>query len=528
MIIKNNQLIEVEASDIIEGKITLPEGITAIGKNAFKKIQVTTDFYEIEIPSSVVSVGDLMQFTLKHGTMFLNLNTVQNKDKKSIPGYFINILGGIDKTLAFYTSKVSNSFFSYFPKDFNELLNGYSIIEKRGFLKFAKLLGCFSDQKWDNLKKSNTLVCQKASNLLFHALKSGVDFKNNSKVFDSIPIDIEFEPEFLKYLIANMKKGRIECLEQLLALEQEKEFKGIFLKTVSNFKKMLDCKNSTDIDGKPVLLNFEDSCIAYFRKNEKTYEGVTPDNKDIANLYSNRGVSQKVFDEAVSLRKQAISQNIPEHLLGEPNREKTALEMIEEIKEKTEDVIESSLEELTEAYNRRFTYEWLNKRHAINGIIGLFTNCCATLTRKKSGRNTAKASIIAKDVQNLIIRDSANRLVAKGTLYLNRELGYGVINSFTVNSRVRKKEKNNELIMKAFMRGIKSFAERYNELHPENPIQQINTGVGYNILEKQAEKFEKADISLPIPEEYDFHDAQKQQYILYKRDDGKKRTGVER
>ncbi len=527
MIIENNRLIEVEDKDVIDGKITIPDNITIIEKNAFKKIQIPIDSNTIRIPNSVVSVGDLMQFTLKNGTIYLDLNCLKNKDNKNIPGYFINIIGGIDKTIDFYTGKTSNHFFSYFPSDFNELLKGRSIIEKRGFLKLAKLLGCFSNQSFSDVN-SNVLACQKASNVLFNILKSGIDFKKNSSIFDSIPIDKEENIDFLKFLIANMKKGKIECFEQLLDLEQEKEFKGIFLKTVYNIKKVIEARNSTDIDGKPVLLSIGSAYIDYFRRNTEPYKGVSPENQDIADLYSSRGAEQKFFDEAVELRNQAIRQNVPEHLLGEPNREKTILETVEEIKSKTQDEIEDTLETITAAYEKRFTYEWLNKRHAVNGILGLYTNCCASLTRAIAGRNTAKASIIAKDVQNLIIRDSANNVVAKGTMYLNRELGYGVINSITVNSKVRKKEINNELIVEAFLRGINSFVEKYNEKYPDKPIQQINTGVGYNILEKQSKQFEMASTLFPVPAEYDFHDARRKQYILYKRDKnfGKDKEGA--
>ena len=519
MMIKDDRLIELEEFDIINGSVELPDGITIIEKNALKKVSHSN--CKIKIPNSVTSVGDLMNFSLKNGSIYIELDSIQNKSKKIIPGYFINILGGINGTLDFYSSKVSNHFFSYFPSDFNELLKGHSIIEKRGFLKFAKLLGCFSEQKFSDEKNKDTMVCQKASNVLFHILKSGTDFKSNSKIFDSIPIDTEVKVDYLKHLVSNMKQGKVECLEQLLALEQEKEFKGIFLKTINSINNAIERRDSTDIDGKPIRLSIESAYIENFRRNEEPYKNVSPNNQDIADLYSKRGINQRVFDEAVALRNQAISQNIPEHILGMPNREPTILETIEEIKRKTEDEIDGALEDITEAYKKRFTYEWLNKRHAINGILGVFTNCCATLTKTIAGRNTAKASIIAKDVQNLIIRDSANRVVAKGTLYINKELGYGVINSIAVKSKVRKKEINNELIMKAFLRGINSFVEKYDKRNPNNPIQQINIGVGYNILEKQSEKLERASKLLHIPSEYDFHDAQKQQFILYKRIDEK-------
>ena len=511
MIIKNNVLIEVDENDINDGEIKLPNNIISIKNSAFKNVLnlIANNRIKIMIPNSVISVGDDMHFHLENKSLYI----ISQSNKNSIPGYFINVLGGVDKSLVFFSSVASKNFFSNFSYDLKEFSRGTAIEKKRSILKFAKLLGCFSTRNWDEKNKSNILVCHKATSILFKILKSGINLEEYSEILDSLPIDIEIELDFLNFLIN--QNDNFECLKILLTLEKEKEFKGIFLKTVLNFNEVLESRNATDIDGKPIKLSIQDAYKAYFRKNKTPYENILPKDQDIANLFSSRGVKPKVYYEAVSLRDQAIEEDVPPHLLGESNKENTILELIEEIKRKTEDEIDGIQEQLAIAYEREFTYEWLNKRHAINGILGLYTNCCASLTRAIEGRKTAKASILAKDVQNLIIRDSNNNIIAKGTFYLNRKLGYGVINSFSISSSVKKDKYG--LIMDAFMRGLDSFIRKYDEIFPHNPIIQINTGISHSLLKIIIERFKKSPELLSVPEEYNFHDAIKEQYILYKR-----------
>ena len=117
---------------------------------------------------------------------------------------------------------------------------------------------------------------------------------------------------------------------------------------------------------------------------------------------------------------------------------------------------------------------------------------------------------------NTSIQDIVNKAnVAKGTFYLNRKLGYGVINSFSISSSVKKDKYG--LIMDAFMKGLDSFIRKYDEIFRHNPIIQINTGISHSLLKIINKKKKKSPELLSVPEEYNFHDAIKEQYILYKR-----------
>ena len=81
--------------------------------------------------------------------------------------------------------------------------------------------------------------------------------------------------------------------------------------------------------------------------------------------------------------------------------------------------------------------------------------------------------------------------------------------------------KERDLIFAAFQRGIKAFVEAYDEHHPDNPLKQINVGMGYNRLKRNVEQFEKATELLTVPSKYSFADAKELQYVLYKREEQK-------
>ena len=65
---------------------------------------------------------------------------------------------------------------------------------------------------------------------------------------------------------------------------------------------------------------------------------------------------------------------------------------------------------------------------------------------------------------------------------------------------------------------MQAFIEEYDKQNPENPLKQINVGMGYNRLKKQVERFKKATQNLTVPSEYKFQDAMtNEQYVLYQR-----------
>ena len=104
-----------------------------------------------------------------------------------------------------------------------------------------------------------------------------------------------------------------------------------------------------------------------------------------------------------------------------------------------------------------------------------------------------KASILHPDCQNLVIRDEKGKIVAKSTLYINREQGYGVFNNVEINHSIIDEEKI-EKIYEKYMKAVNDFAHRYNELNVSKPLEIITIGYGNNkLFDKIINRCEKSD-----------------------------------
>lgn len=344
-----------------------------------------------------------------------------------------------------------------------------------------------------------------------------------------MPIDIQPNQDFLKFISIQGDKKNFQNLEMVLNLERN--YPGMFIKIMTNFEEARSYRETLDEKGKPIRVSWEDAFKKFYLSNK--YIGVTNKNSDIAQVFGGKGLSQEVFEAANELRQKAKASNIQEHILKKPIKEETILESIERIKKQTEDELIDGRQMIEELYDKQFTYEWLSKNDPHNSIMGLFVSCCGTITSQFYGKYIAKSSIIAPDVQNLVVRDSNGNIISKGTMYINKSEGYGVINDFELNAKYRNhelsvgrynveetslEEREREMIFKAFQRGLKAFIEEYNRQNPSDPLKQINVGMGYNRLKKQVERFKRATSNLTVPSEYSFEDAMtNEQYILYQR-----------
>lgn len=346
-----------------------------------------------------------------------------------------------------------------------------------------------------------------------------------------MPISAKADQEFLKFISVQGSKRKLENLDMLTSLESNNP--GMFIKVMTNFEKAKSYRTSLDENGKPITIPWENALKKFYASNK--YVGVTNENSDIAELFSGKGLSQEVFNRATSLRQEAKAKGIEEHILGKPLKEETILESIERIKNQTEQELSDGKQMIEELYEKQFSYEWLSKNDPHNSIMGLFCSCCGTITSSFYGKDIAKASVIASDVQNLVVRNSKGEIVSKGTMYVNKKSGYGVINDFELNQKYRnhedssgrynvdkdsKEEQERDMIFKSFLRGLKAFVQEYNTQNPKSPLKQINIGMGYNRLKRQVEEFKKATSKLTVPPEYKFQDAMtNDQYILYKREE---------
>lgn len=345
--------------------------------------------------------------------------------------------------------------------------------------------------------------------------------------------------EFLKFIsVSNACKisnaGKVKTFPNLeLLVYLERNYPNIFAKVMSNFDEVKEYRNTLDEHGKPTTISWQEALKKFYLSN--TYVGITEENVDIAGMFVSKGLSQDVFNQAVELREKAKAKGVKAHILNSQLREKSILESIEEMKEKTVEEIADGKKAIEELYGKQFSYEWLSKYDPHNAIMGLFASCCGTITSVHYGKEIAKASVSAEDVQNLVVRNFKGEIIAKGTMYVNRNLRYGVINDFELNQQYRnrerdigiygvdensKEEQERELIFGAFSRGIGAFVKEYDAQNPDAPMNQINIGMGYNRLKRQIERFKKATNNLSVPAEYSFQDAMThEQHVLYERKD---------
>ena len=553
-------------------KIDIPNSVTTIGDSAFRRC---FKLKKINIPSNIEKIGNYaflfneeelnedeinkeltIPETIKFlGTDFFNYNNIEY-DKKNkliklynsilphnyIPSEYLGYLCKEGKLVEFLKHANFNNYESHLFEYISDL-NFESDEDQFNFFKFAVNLGCFSNKKIidKNGKETGITYSQKASAVLALLLKSReIEISDFSELFDeNLPTEMEPNLDFINFLTPQGK----EFTNLKLLLDMEKEYPGIFAMVMKDFDIVKNGRKTIAENGTPEVISWEEAIKRHFLHAK--YKGTTPENEDMAELFGSKGLNQEVFDLGVQLREQAKKNNVPAHILGKELKELSYLEQIRLLKDKTQKELENSKLVIDRLYKHLFTYEWLSKKSAKNAIMGLYTDCCATIVSSFYGEKGSRHSITSKDLQHLIIRNIEGKIVAKGLVYVNQEQGYAVINDFELNEKYKKHEikddtvggrypgdykqekdltdaerqdrENRDLIFAAFQRGIEAFAKEYDIQHPDRPLMQVNVGMGYNKLKRNVEQFEKASKALSVPIDYAFEDAQAVQYVLYRR-----------
>ncbi|MCL2755519.1 MAG: leucine-rich repeat domain-containing protein [Firmicutes bacterium] len=535
-------------------KITIPSSVQKIGENAFAGTSFKYAYKHNEsgdivlannLPQNKNEISNVVDLTnvtrgfsnFDLGHMLLagnNLGKVAelgdkiSKDRAQLPFSYIKALienGAISNFL-----ENTNFSFANRKSEIGKVIEGLDPLseEADSFLNFAQALGCFSDQKMKDKNGQETMstLAQKACGFVESMFRSEqMHLGNFQRIFESLPAGIKPDQGLVKFLSSQVDmssasdrfKSYIEGnritrsvnnMDLLLHLELNYS-SGIATKVFTDFKKASGFRKGLDDEGLPKTFSWEEA-LRNFNKQVQ-FVGVADQNRDLADLFQGKsGTTQNVFEEASKLRQMAIARNTPNHILGKSLDERTLLDQINEISENTKSELQKST---------RFVYEMLDKYDPINPIIGVLVDCCATLTENHYGRTIASATMTAPDVQNLVVRDTNtdnDDIIAKGTMYVNREKGYGVINEFDVQSNYRYNGTRGE-IFKALQRGARAFAKEYDSQNPENLMTRITVGMGGNKLDTETAKLGKAFKSLDVPNDYAFLDAQGSQYILYDR-----------
>ena len=184
--------------------------------------------------------------------------------------------------------------------------------------------------------------------------------------------------------------------------------------------------------------------------------------------------NQETFNEAVEIDDERIAKKVPNNLTQSPIK---GFSKIDQLSEDIKNQARGTMSEIVSITNG-LTYEFLSKDDPNNFILGKLVSCCAHL--EGAGYGIMHASIVHPDVQNLVIRDDKGEIIAKSTLYINREQGYGVFNNVEVDYDVRDYQK--EEIFKAYIDAVNEFAKTYNKENPNKPLKIITVGANLNDL----------------------------------------------
>ena len=211
---------------------------------------------------------------------------------------------------------------------------------------------------------------------------------------------------------------------------------------------------------------------------------------------------------AVEIMKEKQENNVPDNILQDKIEDESLLN-IDALYENIFTLNKNTLNTLTDLVSKKFTFEWLSKSSPINFILGKLCNCCTHLNGM--GYGLMYASIVHPDFQTLVIKNNKGEIIAKSTLYLNREQGYGVCNNVEVNEKMKKKDK--EIIYLKFKAAVYSFAEKYNKENKDNPIKIITVGMQDNDLGKQIETNDIKSLILYDNIDFSRYNKQKDDFI---------------
>ncbi len=367
-----------------------------------------------------------------------------------------------------------------------------------------------------------------------------------------------FKKEFTDFLISKKDKHTYIFDEMWKA---EKEVTGFISRSYNNFEEIQESNTSnkgSQRQLKPTVEHFYNYAL-------RQLIGVNEHNQHIAKVvlkYFAADDSQRAFNNARIINANKMGYELKNNLslikmyevlaaiesgnLKEIKKHKKYINFKEKIKDNilssplNEDIYLNKLSKLDSNLNKcenfcfnsvnsavntaeNFTFEWLNKADPLNFVLGKLCNCCAHL--EGMGAGIMSASIIHPSVQNLVIRNNKGTIIAKSTLYVNKEQGYAVFNNVEVcNFNIY--ENDEEEIYEKFMLGARAFMEQYNQEN-KKPLKIITVGMGRNDLTSVILKYnKKSKVYKPINYgSYDLDgkgyagDSFDNQYVVYKSDE---------
>ena len=532
-------------------KIHVPYNVKTIKQNAFQDINIKYCYrdkkltyltFATELPTHIDEIDDIVyldSFTnctysyLLQGNfaLYAKLSQILRNHKLELDMEVAHAFISNDQAITQEVlDDLDKSEFSFFINEKDKIFkhfDTYSYIGVAKMLYLAYSLGAFSKEKITDKfgDETPTMLCQKVCsfmatlsensmvNQFFNGSYSNLIYRLSPQKF------IKPNQDFFKFISNIGKDGKLENLETIFELTKydTRLIPDLFehFDQVNQFRTVLDNK------GLPKIVPWKEAIARYITL--KVYNTKWEESTKMERIYASVGLSKKYCNQAKKLFEKSTA--IPSHLLSVPIKE--TMNEIDELIAKLNQEFDNSKSLLDKAMNKTFTYEFLDKKDERNAIIGIYTNCCATLNSEYYGAQIAEATITSPDIQNLVVLDKKGEIVSKGAMYLNRKEGYCVFNDFELNYKYKYYGKNSfsifaqqKLIFECFIRGMYAFIKEYNSENPTSPIKIVTVGRGFNKLENICDEYSAKHFNTPrknlyVPKQYHFEDALEGQIVLY-------------
>ena len=447
----------------------VPKDIEYFGSSTlkFKYMQKTDEgfnFSLVNIPNSI-NLKDVVNFDFSILASNYDHYEMLMKEQKNpaIAEFYNYMLTESDLSLSQQTDLLNNHSFTFFKKIMNT-----SPYRSTNIYTFLYDLGAVSKPIEVNGKKVD--YAQKVSEFLLDKINRQDLSLEEIAALSMGMKDDGFKKGFTDFFLSNFYEF----------LKETGKNENFFSMSYNYFDEVQKTNTSNRGDQrqlKPTIEKF----ITYFAENK--FNGINENNRQIAETISPYFNSQEAFDLSVKIFDEKKQNNVPDNILSEPLKETDIFDNITKYEEGILDLQVSTLRNLAEAAGIEFSYEWLAKNDPTNLILGKLCNCCAHL--EGAGFGIMKASIVHPNIQNLVIRNSSGEIIAKSTLFINPEQGYGVFNNVEINSNYIKDKKILAKIYDKYIAGVRAFVEKYNNEHPDQKITQINVGMGFNDLKNE-------------------------------------------
>lgn len=399
--------------------------------------------------SGLLNESPLSKSLLKKDKISRTVNNIEYLRNNNIKDRFL-----YNKVFLGLNEYYRNRLFKFFDSNKKRLIINSNIFEYEStslnnlvdLIKLMEVLGSFSENKIIR-QKSDTFINEKIIG------KMKIKDDNIHRIFNELNIRDTLDIEFISFFMENYQE----------LIENEKIKSGFITNIYNSFENIK--KTSTSNKGNQRRLKVTiDFAIRYFAN--KRFNNVDKEYENLALFMSEYFTIQDAFDESKKILEE--SKKSPRNIFTKYKLDSNNKMIFDN----------STLNDLKEKINDNYSFEWLSKKDYNNLILGKLCSCCAHIMG--AGEGIMRASIILDNCQNMVIRNEEGTIIAKSTIYVNREKGYAVFNNVE-SSMNYKEEKQLEKIYNAFIRGAAAFIYEYNK-NNDIKINKVTIGADRNTI----------------------------------------------